>query len=87
MPKYGSNTAVPHRTTESSVYCPGFTDGEDGEGNAIEGAWRTDNEQSSGMEPVQCTSSNRYVISLNALKFIYPSPSLYKAFKVCYLNP
>ena len=48
------------RTTESSVYCPpGFTDGEDGEGNVIEGAWGADNEQSSGMEPVQCTSSNR----------------------------
>ena len=42
------------------MYCPpGFTDGEDGEGNVIEGAWRADNEQSSGMEPVQCTSSNR----------------------------
>ena len=42
-------------TTESSVYCPpGFTDGEDGEGNVIDGAWRTDNGQSSGME---CTSS------------------------------
>ena len=30
------------RTTESSAYCPpGFTDGEDGERNVIEGAWRS----------------------------------------------
>ena len=49
------------RTTESTVYCPpGFTDGEDGEGNVVEGAWRSDPEQSTGMEPVTRTSSNRY---------------------------
>jgi len=49
------------RTTESSVYCPpGFTDGEDGEGNVIEGTWRTDDEESTGMNPVASTSSNRY---------------------------
>ena len=68
------------RTTESSVYCPpGFTDGEDGEDNVIEGAWRTDNEQSTAMEHVQCTSSNRYVfISLNAQTFyVYTPPLLY----------
>ena len=47
------------RTTESSVYCPpGFTDGEDGEGNVIKGAWRADSEHSTGMEPVPRTSSN-----------------------------
>ena len=51
------------RTTESSVYCPpGFTDWEDGECNVIEDAWRTDDEQSTGMGHVACTSSNRYVI-------------------------
>ena len=49
------------RSTESMVYCPpGFTDGEDGEGNVMEGAWRTDTEQATGMEPVTRTSSNRY---------------------------
>lgn len=49
------------RTTESSVYCPpGFIDGEDGEGNVINGAWRNDDEQSTGMEPVTRTSSNQY---------------------------
>ena len=51
------------RTKASSVYCPpGLTDGEDGERNVIEGAWRTDEEQSTGMGHVACTSSNRYVI-------------------------
>ena len=48
-------------TTESSVYCPpGFTDGEDGEGNIIEGGWRSDEERNTGLEPVSRTSSNRY---------------------------
>lgn len=51
------------RTTESSIYCPpGFTDGEDREGNVIDGVWWNDEEQSTGMEPVARTSSNRYVI-------------------------
>ena len=55
------------RTTESSVYSPpGFTDGEDGERNVIEGAWQTDDEQSTGMGHVACTSSNRYVITPHA---------------------
>lgn len=51
------------RTTESTVYCPpGFTDGEDGEGNVLEGTWRRDEEQSTGLEPVSRTGSNRYYI-------------------------
>ena len=34
------------QTIESSVYCPpGITDGEDEDGNVIEGAWQTDDEQ------------------------------------------
>ena len=66
------------QTTESSVYCPpGFTDGEDGEGNVIEGAWRTDDEQSTRMGPVACTSSNRYVIISMYCTFILPPPLLY----------
>ena len=30
----------------------------------IEGAWRTDNEQSTRMEPVACINSNRYMLLL-----------------------
>ena len=64
------------QTTESSVYCPpGFTDGEDGEGNVIEGAWRTDDEQSTRMGPVACTSSNRYMLLLVCIAHLfYPLP-------------
>ena len=70
FPRYGP--------AESSVYCPpGFTDGEDGERNVIEGAWRTDDEQSTGMGHVACTSSNRYVIISMKCTFILPPPLLY----------
>ena len=49
-------------TTESSVYCPpGFVDGEDGERNPTAGAWRTDDEPCTGMQPVSHISSNRYI--------------------------
>ena len=49
------------RTTESSVYCPpGFVDGEDGEGNPIEGGWRKDDETCTNMQSISQTSSNRY---------------------------
>ena len=66
------------RTTESSVYCPpGFTDGEDGERNVIEGAWWIDDEQSTRMGHVACTSSNRYVIISMKCTFILPPPLLY----------
>ena len=66
------------RSPESSVYCPpGFTDGEDGERNVIEGAWRTDGEQSTGMGHVACTCSNRYVIISMKCTFILPPPLLY----------
>ena len=48
------------RTTESSVYCPpGFIDGEDGLGNAVQGGWRADEEECTGMLPISRTSSNR----------------------------
>ena len=47
------------RTTESSVYCPaGFLDGEDGAGNAINGGWRADEEQCSGLQPLRQSGSN-----------------------------
>ena len=60
------------RTIKSSVYCsPGFTDGEDGECNVIEGAWRTDDEQSTRVGHVACTSSNR------KCTFNLPPPLLY----------
>ena len=64
------------RTTDSSVYCPpGFTDGEDGEGHVIEGTWRRDDQQCTGMGPVASTSSNRYIVS-SKFTFILP-PFLY----------
>ena len=49
------------RTTESSVYCPpGFTDGEDGAGNVIQGSWRSDDEPVSGLQTLGQVSGNRY---------------------------
>ena len=50
------------RSNESSVYCPPcFTDGEDGQGNTINGEWRTiaNNAQSSGLGRIGRTGSNR----------------------------
>ena len=48
------------RTTESTIYCPpGFMDGEDGEGNPIDGGWRTDDEPCIGMESLSRVGSNR----------------------------
>ena len=53
------------RTTESSVYCPpGFVDAEDGSGNRVDGAWRTDEEACTGLQNVAQTSSNRYLVRL-----------------------
>ena len=47
------------RTHESSVYCPpGFVDGEDGDGNVVNGTWR-DGEQASGISAISLTGSNR----------------------------
>lgn len=68
------------RTTESAVYCPpGFIDGEDGIGNVMEGAWRTDDEQSTGMEPVARTSSNRYIIIVSIKYTItFSPPAVYR---------
>ena len=38
------------RVHESSVYCPkGFVNGEDGEGNIIQGQWRQQTQQGTGM--------------------------------------
>ena len=54
------------RTTESSVYCPpGFTDGEDGIGNRIDGGWRGDEDSNTGMHSVSHTGSNRFVVRMN----------------------
>ena len=50
------------RTLESSVYCPpGFTDGEDGSGNPIEGGWRCDEDSITEMEPASHIGSNRCI--------------------------
>ena len=46
-----------------AVYCPsGFIDGEDGNGNHIDGRWRADSDPCSGLEPVSCAGSNRLVL-------------------------
>ena len=55
-------------STPSPVCTPGFTDVEDEECNVIEGTWQTDDEQSTGMGPVACTSS---------MDIILPPPLLY----------
>lgn len=48
------------RTHESTVYCPaGFVDGEDGSGNVVQGLWRQESDQPSGITPVSQTGSNR----------------------------
>ena len=53
------------RTTESTVYCPrGFTDGEDGIGNRIEGGWRDDDDPCA-MTSLTQTGSNRFVFTIN----------------------
>ena len=50
------------RTTESSVYCPpGYTDGEDGSGNEIDGRWRQEEDTTLGMQQIGQTGSNRFV--------------------------
>lgn len=49
------------RTVESSVYCPaGFTDAEDGEGNILQGAWRSESSQNAGLERIRQVGGNRY---------------------------
>ena len=48
------------RSVESSVYCPpGFADCEDGCGNVVEGAWRTDDDNNTGLQSISSTGSNR----------------------------
>ena len=49
------------RTTEASVYCPpGFTDGEDGEGNMLDGAWRSETSTDEGLQRIGQMAGNRY---------------------------
>lgn len=49
------------RTNESSVYCPpGFTDGEDGAGNVLEGEWRREADSCTGIERIGHVGGNRY---------------------------
>ena len=47
------------RTEQSNVYCPpGYIDAEDGVGNIIEGAWRTDEEPGVGLQSLSRVGSN-----------------------------
>ena len=42
------------RTVDSSVYCSaGFTDAEDGGGNIIQGAWRSDSREDTGLDRIR----------------------------------
>ena len=50
-------------STESVTYCPaGFVDGEDGDGNIIDGAWRSESDTPSSMESTALTGSNMLVM-------------------------
>lgn len=52
------------RTHESTVYCPArFVDGEDGSGNVVQGLWRQESDQASGITPVSQIGSNRLICS------------------------
>ena len=60
------------RTTESSVYCPrGFTDGEDGAGNILEGAWRSETSNDDGLQRVGQMGGNRYGRSAAEIRKCY----------------
>lgn len=49
------------RTQESAVYRPpGFTDGEDGAGNVLEGDWRCETSGSTGLDRIGHVGGNRY---------------------------
>ena len=48
------------------MYCPpGYIDAEDGVGNIIEGAWRTDEEPGVGLQSLSRVGSNRFVTVLS----------------------
>ena len=62
------------RTTESSVYCPpGFIDAEDGAGNVIDGAWRSEDGGTGtrGLEPIGRAGGNRYSRSAALVRDAY----------------
>ena len=65
------------RSVESSVYCPpGFADCEDGYGNVVEGAWRTDDDNNTGLQSISSTGSNSGVIN-SLYMHIYDSCKFY----------
>ena len=48
------------RTNESSVYCPpGFINSEDGAGNLLEGNWRREASDSTGLHRIRHVGGNR----------------------------
>ena len=57
-----TTTCICAQLNPLSIAPPGFVDREDGEGNPIEGGWRTDDEPCTGMQSVSQTSSNRYTL-------------------------
>ena len=60
------------RTIESSVYCPrGFTDGEDGAGNTLEGAWRSEVHGDEGLTRLGQIGGNRYCRSAADTRELY----------------
>ena len=59
------------QAVESSMYCPpGLVDSENGTGNVLDGRWRVDIEDISGMLAISHTGSNRYVNNISHKKYI-----------------
>ena len=60
------------RTSESSVYCPpGFTDAEDAVGNILQGEWRSQVSEDSGLSRLGQVGGNRYSQSAAEVRDIY----------------
>ena len=57
---------------ESSVYCPpGFTDAEDGVGNILQGEWRSQVSEDSGLSRLGQVGGNKYFQSAAEVRDIY----------------
>ena len=60
------------RTTESTVYCPpGYIDAEDGLGNVIDGDWRREVSNDSGLTRIRQVGGNRFSASAAEVRFMY----------------
>ena len=62
------------RTEEAAIYCPsGYVDEEDGYGNIVRGAWRSDgSESNTGLSPIGGSSiaGNRCVVSYRTFLYV-----------------